>query len=235
MKELLNDVIKDISALIPFKYLHRGADFSIVKREFPAAMTARKFPNRKELWDYTIDTFGLSTKSMTYVEFGVWQGESIEYFASRNSNPHSLFVGMDSFEGLPEDWFGFFSKGSFSEHGSIPEVSDERIHFMKGWFYDTWRTAEGLIAGRTSDELLVHFDADVYASTLFALASMDGLKRRYLGIFDEFSGEESRALYNYRQAYGAQIEFLAGAPDTRKYPIRTLCWVVPRLTPPEPR
>jgi|RhiMethySRZTD1v2_1073278.scaffolds.fasta_scaffold81772_3 hypothetical protein len=228
MKEFLNDAIKDASALIHFKYLHRGADFSIVKREFPAAMTVRKFDNARQLWDYAFENFGLSTKPITYVEFGVWKGESIKYFASKNDGDESLFIGLDSFEGLPEEWFGHFSKGDFSADGTIPEVDDKRIHFIKGWFQDTWIRAQHLISGATSNELLVHFDADLYSSTLFALTSLNGLGKDYLAIFDEFSGEESRALYNYRQAYGARIEFLAGAPSTRKYPVKTLCRVVPK-------
>jgi hypothetical protein len=48
VKEFLNDAIKDASALIPFKYLHRGADFSIVKRAFPAALTMPRFDNRRQ-------------------------------------------------------------------------------------------------------------------------------------------------------------------------------------------
>jgi hypothetical protein len=228
---MLNDAIKDASALIDFKYLHRGGDFSIVKREFPEALTARKFENRLQVWDYAIESFDLSRKAMTYVEFGVWRGESIKYFASRNDSDDSLFIGLDSFEGLPDDWVGHLAKGTFNENGSIPEVEDKRIHFIKGWFQDTWVTAERLISKTKSEELLVHFDADVYSSTLFALASLNSLRRNYLAIFDEFSGEESRAVYNYCQAYGARIKFLAGAPSTRKYPIRTLCWVIPKPAP----
>ena len=234
VKEFLNDAIKDASALIPFKYLHRGADFSIVKRAFPAALTMPKFDNRRLLWDHAIEGFGLRQKPMTYVEFGVWRGESIKYFAERNQSEYSRFIGLDSFEGLPEEWLGHHGKGAFDENGNIPEVDDQRIHFIKGWFQDTWAAAERLVAESKSNDLLVHFDADVYSSTLFALTSVNAVGKKYLAIFDEFSGEESRAVYHYCQAYGAGIEFLAGSPATRKYPIRVLCWITPRPLRSEP-
>jgi hypothetical protein len=232
MIEFLNDIVKDASALIDFKYLHRAADFSIVKRAFPEALRARKFDNARQLWDYTLENFGLSKKPMTYVEFGVWRGDSIKYFASKNESDASLFIGLDSFEGLPEEWLGHFSKGDFSTSGHTPEVDDERIHFIKGWFQDTWMTAEYVINEAESNELLVHFDADLYSSTLFALTSVNRLAKEYLAIFDEFSGEESRALYNFCKAYGTRIEFLAGAPSTRKYPVKVLCRIIPRPTAP---
>ena len=54
--------------------------------------------------------------------------------------------------------------------------------------------------------LLFHFDADLYSATLFLLTKLDKFKE-YYAIFDEFTGHESRAIYNYRQSYDADIEF----------------------------
>ena len=98
-------------------------------------------------------------------------------------------------------------KGTFDVKGSIPEVRDPRVHFIKGWFQNTWPQLSSQIQSRR-DNLIVHFDADLYSSTLFALSKMDSLGMTYTAIFDEFAGHEARALYNYMQSYNAKVTFL---------------------------
>jgi len=68
---------------------------------------------------------------ITFVEFEVYEGKSIIYFTSQNDNSKSIFVGLDSFEGLPEDW-GSMKKGTFSTNGVVPNKNDLRIKFVKG-------------------------------------------------------------------------------------------------------
>jgi hypothetical protein len=115
-----------------------------------------------------------------------------------------VFIGLDSFEGLPEDWDAL-PKGTFDVKGAIPQTDDNRITFIKGWFQNTW---DQLVAKLSRAEtLIVHYDADLYSSTLFALSKMDSLNRPYIAIFDEFAGHEARALYNYLQAFNASVSF----------------------------
>ena len=165
--------------------------------------------------------------AVTFVEFGVWKGESIKYFASNLNDCKSIFIGLDSFEGLPEDW-GPMLKGTFDTNGSIPDVSDNRINFVKGWFQKSWDNANLLIADRMENDLFVHYDADLYSSTLFPLTKIDTYHKKYLALFDEFIGHESRALYDYLKAYNANVEFIAKT-DIVGFPNQLLCKITPRI------
>ena len=71
-----------------------------------------------------------------YVEFGVYEGKSINYLASLNKN--ITFHGFDSFEGLPEQWFmghKVIEKGHFAV-SELPKVVPNVV-LHEGWFEDT--------------------------------------------------------------------------------------------------
>jgi hypothetical protein len=128
-------------------------------------------------------------------------------------------IGLDSFEGLPEDW-GSMQKGTFDVGGEVPQIDDPRVSFIKGWFQNTWDE----LANRLTrlDNLIVHYDADLYSSTLFALTKIDSLKIiPYFAIFDEFAGHEARALHNYLQSYSASVDFL-GKTVVDGYPVAVM-------------
>ena len=89
--------------------------------------------------------------------------------------------------------------------GKLPIIDDKRVKFIKGKFQNTYSEIEKNINTK-NNELLFHFDADLYSATLFLLTKLDKF-REYYAIFDEFTGHESRAIYNYCQSYDADIEF----------------------------
>ena len=138
-------------------------------------------------------------------EFGVWEGYSIKVFSKLNKNKDSNFYGFDSFEGLPSDWNDFNPKGSFDVNGIMPNIEDKRIIFVKGWFQNSLNNF--LKSYKNEGNLVVHYDADLYSSTLFCLSQIDSLKKTYLAIFDEFYYHELLALANYQDSFGAEIEF----------------------------
>jgi len=80
---------------------------SVLKENFAGLRSVPVFERREDLW-----ALSLTDDPITYVEFGVHEGDSIKHFAKINSNKDSTFIGLDSFEGLPEDW-GRMPKGSF--------------------------------------------------------------------------------------------------------------------------
>jgi hypothetical protein len=160
-----------------------------------------------DFWDICINNVGRE-KNVLFLEFGVWEGKSINYFSTHLPNMSSRFIGCDSFEGLPERWATLREK-TFSTNGRIPQTNDKRVTFVKGWFQNsfdhTMKLAHQL--NSNADEVLVHFDADLYSSTLFLLSRLYNEFDRYFFIFDEFVGHESRALLNFQEAYGVNVEF----------------------------
>jgi len=221
--------LKLLSSLISIDVYQRMLTFSIMRRAYPQIATLPIVSSRRELWNYTIENFLAPERPLIYLEFGVWKGESILYFAERNRNDSSRFFGFDSFEGLPEKW-GPNPKGTFDRGGVIPNTKDARIRFIKGWFQDSWDSAYGSIRDCLGGSFAVHYDADLYSSTLFALTKVDSFKRSYIAIFDEFTGEEARALYNYCQAYGAAVQFFVKTmlEDDPAFPSQLACRITPK-------
>ena len=147
--------------------------------------------------------------AIDFLEFGVYTGHSIRFWSQMNRDPQSRFIGFDSFEGLPEDWCGNYRidnnryrKGTFDVGGAVPQIDDERVSFIKGWFQNT---LPGFLKGFTPrSRLVVHNDSDLYSSTLFTLASLNALLvPGAVVIFDEFSipTHEFRAFADYRSAF----------------------------------
>src|SRR4051812_44231357 len=64
------------------------------------------------------------TQPINYLEFGVADGYSFNWWMTKNDHSESRFYGFDTFTGLPED-FGPYKKGSFNS-GNIPVVKDGR-------------------------------------------------------------------------------------------------------------
>jgi hypothetical protein len=225
---MIKQVLKKLSALLPVEYFERVSVYSMYKHKFYQTMQIPSFEDRFKLYDFTLEEYFLNS-SMTYIEFGVWKGESLNYFLTNNLNNESIFIGLDSFEGLPEAWAGM-PKGTFNTNGQLPDINDARVKFIKGWFQETWPQVEQLVYNKIDNPLFVHFDADLYSSTLFALTKMDIFRRPYYAIFDEFFGDETRALYQYLKAYDADVEFIAKTDChiSKGYPKQLLCKITPK-------
>ena len=103
----------------------------------------------------------LGDRKILYLEFGVWKGESIRYWAGLLKNPGSMLHGFDSFEGLPEDFNVAVEKFAFSTCGVVPTVQDKRVKFFKGWFEETLAS----YSVPDHDVMVVNLDADLYSST----------------------------------------------------------------------
>ena len=160
---------------------------------------------------------------ITLLEFGVSKGQSIATMAKRFVNPQSRFVGFDSFEGLPEDWdigYQTLAKGTFSTGGALPRLADKRVSFVRGWFQNT--VSDFLKEFRTDDAgtILIHYDADLYSSTLFLLTAIWHFVPTYYFIMDDFSHDEMIALHDFASSYPVTIEWLAKRLNPRNIPVQ---------------
>jgi hypothetical protein len=163
------------------------------------------FPDRRRLFERI--AADVAAQRTLYLEFGVYQGESIRLWSRLLRHPQARLHGFDSFEGLPEDWTSQMPRGHFSTGGAVPSLDDPRVQFFKGWFdqiLPTYRPPE-------HDRLVVSLDADLYSSTKYVL---DWL-RPYLVpgtylYFDEFCHRhhEMKAFGEFLQAAGMEFEII---------------------------
>jgi O-methyltransferase len=171
----------------------------------------RRYADRVKLHEYVIRTMGLDQKPIQYLEFGVAGGTSFAWWVKANHHPDSRFYGFDTFEGLPEDWH-FFKKGAFSF--DIPFMDDPRGTFIKGLFQNTVYKFLGEYGRRTNHAAftrVLHMDADLYSSTLFALTSMAPfLREGDIILFDEFNipNHEFAAWSDFVRSYYIQYEVI---------------------------
>lgn len=220
-------LLKSLSAKVSAETFERMSAFSMLSQKFSKVLHVVTYEKKETLWDRVLLDEIKADEQITFVEYGVHQGHSIKYFSERNTHAESLFVGLDSFEGLPEDW-GTMPKGSFDMQGKMPNISDTRVKFVKGWFQNTAAELAKLLAGHNG-KLIVHYDADLYSSTLFALSQIDNLKKPYIAIFDEFTGHETRALFNYVQAFDAKVAFLCKTNFDDGYPLQVAATITPNI------
>ncbi|MGA7522665.1 MAG: hypothetical protein WBW84_09285 [Acidobacteriaceae bacterium] len=220
----MKPIVKALSSRLSVRFYERAMTYALLREEFPEIQTLREYRDKPAIWTAAIEAAGGREAPIAYVEFGVYDATgSFRWFLENNANPSSMFVGLDSFHGLP-DRFGKLDAGYFDLGGKIPTVEDPRATLIPGWFKDTWDELYGRIAAR--DNLLVHYDADIYSSTLFALSRMELLRRPYVALFDEFTGPETLATYNYRHAFGAKVEMM-GKVMVNGYAEQVLCRVLP--------
>ena len=171
------------------------------------------FNNAKELFTKQ-EMFEFASKNLSIegliCEFGCQKGNSINCFAK--NLPNKTIHGFDSFEGLPEKWFGPYRKGIF-------KVNHKKVHFEEnvklhvGLFSDTIpvfkKENEGLLS-------FVHVDCDLYSSTKDVF---NGLKDRFvkgtLILFDEYHNyptweeHEYKAFMEFIEETGFAFEYLA--------------------------
>jgi hypothetical protein len=164
------------------------------------------YPTREALFDSTMTR--LRSQRLLYLEFGVFEGETIRRWTRGVAHPEARFHGFDSFEGLPATWNAAYPKGLFSTGGVPPTIDDPRVEFFNGWFSDT-------LPGYTAPEhdvLFVDMDADLYSSTVTVLNHIEDLLTvgSYI-YFDEYNDRchELRAFDEFLERTGMQFRAIA--------------------------
>jgi O-methyltransferase len=192
-----------MNKLSKWAHAHKKIDFN----DFPSKWDYTK---RYGLYNYVIEKEGLDS-AINYLEFGVANGESFNWWMTKNVSVNSRFYGFDTFTGLPED-FGPYKKGTFNTNNDIPKIKDERGQFFQGLFQ---QTLPGFL--QTFDnqkKTVLMLDADLYTATLFTLTSLAPyLKEGDIIFFDEFvvPTHEFMAYQQFIDAYYFDLELIGAA------------------------
>ena len=121
-----------------------------------------------------------------FLEFGVFKGDSINWFASLF--PDRTIHGFDSFEGLPGDWTGtsITGGGYFDRGGALPQVASN-VQLHKGWFSDSLALFISEHKNEKIDFMFV--DCDLYSSTKDVFDNIgDGIAAGTIIVLDEVVG-----------------------------------------------
>lgn len=173
----------------------------------------RDYGKRVKLYEYVANKKNLIQSDIIYLEFGVASAVSFRWWLNCNKNDKSNFYGFDTFEGLPEDWGGFYEKGAMSHSLETVQlgVSDTRAVFVKGLFQDTLvpfiQSNQAILNSNTRK--VIHMDADLYSATIFSLAQLyPYLKKGDIILFDEFNVplHEFKAYKEFVESYYIKLK-----------------------------
>ncbi len=163
-----------------------------------------------------IDALSHTPEDGLLLEFGVFQGRSINLIAARTNR---RVFGFDSFEGLPEDWTANSPKGAYSLGGRLPDTA-ENVSLIPGWFSDAIPQFAKSHAGPVA---LLHLDCDLHSSTALVLESLgERLPPGAVVILDDFVGypgfleHEYRAWNEFCTKAGVEAQLISAAIGARE-------------------
>ncbi len=161
-----------------------------VSKALPKAIT---LTSHHEILDFALQSITPELRDGLILEFGVWQGQSINRIASLTA---STVYGFDSFEGLPEDWRIGYKAGEFALEGDhLPDVA-KNVKLIKGWFDDTLPVFTKNVTGSIA---FIHVDCDLYSSTKTIFKEIGSrLRPNSLILFDEYFGYPSWEEHEYK-------------------------------------
>ncbi|MEO8350351.1 MAG: TylF/MycF/NovP-related O-methyltransferase [Chthoniobacteraceae bacterium] len=208
----LKELFSRIGAFVPrsvIHYLNGGLNYLHVGRwmhergfQIPARVSGRE--------EFYRAVFPHLSEPLDYLEFGVFDGKSMQQWSRLLTHAQSTLQGFDSFEGLPETWGIVCTKETFDVGGNIPVIDDTRVRFFKGWFNET--LPPFLESFQPGGMLVVHLDADLFSSTSFVLGQLKPLlKPGTVLLFDEFFDREheTKAFAEFLDETGVQAKCLA--------------------------
>ncbi|WP_197517024.1 MULTISPECIES: class I SAM-dependent methyltransferase [unclassified Mycobacterium] len=159
-------------------------------------LTAREFERHDDLLRHAV---GLAKTDGLFLEFGVATGRTISVIANSHTGP---VYGFDSFEGLPESWYGQYQRGAFARDDLPPVPAN--VTLVKGWFSDT---LPRFLAEHPEPVSFAHIDSDLYSSAAFVLAQLgDRIRSGAVLLFDEYFNYPGWQLHEHK----AFTEFVEG-------------------------
>lgn len=138
------------------------------------------------------------TNRLTYLEFGVAEGNSLRQWYRSIAREGSELWGFDSWEGLPEEWNKRHPKGAFlCEKPDFPGV-----YLIEGLYQENlFLNLDGI---NWNNKVIVNIDSDLYSSAMCVLGLITPrLKMGDYIIFDEIDQpwHEFRAYWEWREIW----------------------------------
>ena len=166
---------------------------------------------RRELWQLGLSL--VTDPALTWCEFGVGEGESLDWFAFNKPTGNRL-IGFDSFAGIPEPW-----AGHPVGHWRSPVYPSNRpdVVIVDGRFEDTLRgeRTRSLLGPRIG---FLHVDCDLYSATRSVFTGIgDRIGPGTIVVFDEFYNvpqwyrHEARAFREFVDRERVEFEYIARA------------------------
>lgn len=163
------------------------------------------------------DTIPNTHKGGNWLEFGVWEGDSIIGCYNRTKKSANFrggkFFGFDSFQGLPSEWRKRFKAGRFAtSFDMVREKVPAEITLLKGWFQESIPKYIEEYHPNQEPLALVHHDGDLFVSTAITFQLLGKLIRPgTLMCFDELVGypgyqqHEILSLFLWMHQYHAKL------------------------------
>ncbi len=216
---MIKFILKKILSNISIKTLNKLTVNNLINNHYKRILKIKSY-NTRDDYLLSISRELDQLDNLIILEFGVYKGESLKIFSKNISDPNAKFYGFDTFTGLPEKWIDL-DKGHFTTSGITPSIKDTRISYEVGLFNKTLpKFLERLkIESKLNSNFFIHFDADLFSSTLFVLNELKYYISEYYFSFDEFSSDEIRALYQYELSNNCQIEFLVKQKKNLSIPV----------------
>lgn len=145
-------------------------------------MQSSEFKTRGQIWHFTLS---LITDQDICLEFGVFNGKSINYMSE--VRPDNLFFGFDSFEGLPENYGKIVPAGHFKTNFEKLKFN-RNVRIQKGIFEETIPKFLEEKKDLLTKIKFIHIDCDIYSSTKTVLNLLSDIiiSNKCLLLFDEF-------------------------------------------------
>ncbi len=184
---------------------NRGRAMDVIYWSKPAPPILSK--HLPDFYGFSGDKIGRD-QPIDFIEFGVAHGKSMRAMTEIFTSSEARFYGFDSFVGLPEKWL-MHDVGAFSNQGAFPDIGDARVQFVKGWFQNSVPIFLSRFNKDPRRPTLIHFDADLYSSTLFLLAILWFNFDDYYFLMDDFIHDEVVALHDFASGFPIRLEFFA--------------------------
>lgn len=159
-------VLNQTNTIEMVKYLERKDSAEFVRNELEGSLL---FSNRVGIQNYAAEISSQHGKN--FLELGVYTGNSLRRISKIFFDIHedANVAGIDSFQGLVENWSDTDSYRAFDMKGVKPKNLDNRIILYEGFVEQKIADYKNQFSEQIS---LLHIDLDLYRPTKFSLEEL---------------------------------------------------------------